>query len=100
MRVAVVSAGQYKKDNKFGRTFCGKVFSDLCDATEMEVPGLGSGRDKVGYEQREVADHAEILDRVRDGYGGVVKLKMKRRQELRVSGKCLLSWLKFCHRCV
>ena len=61
-RVAVVNAGQNERDNKFGGGFGGKVFSDLTDATKMEVAGPGGGRDKVGHGKRAVKDDAEVLD--------------------------------------
>ena len=37
------------RDIKFGSGFSSKVFSDLTDATEMEVAGLGGERDEAGY---------------------------------------------------
>jgi hypothetical protein len=82
-RVAVVDAGQNERDDKFGGGFRGEVFSDKTDATEMEVAGPGSSRNKVGHGQRRVEDDTKVLDRVRDRYGGVVEEKMERGRELR-----------------
>ena len=61
-RVAVVNAGQNERDNKFGGSFGGQVFSDLTDATKMEVAGPGGGRNKVGHGKRGVEDDTEVLD--------------------------------------
>ena len=60
-RVAVVNSGQNERD-KFVGSFSGQAFSDLTDATKMEVAGPGSGRDKV------VEGDTEVLDCVRDEY--------------------------------
>ena len=45
-RAAVVDAKQNKRD-RFGSSFCAELFSDLTDATTIQVTGLGSCRDKV-----------------------------------------------------
>jgi hypothetical protein len=49
----------------------------------MEVAGPGRSRDKVGHGQRGVEDDTKVLDRVRDGYGGVSEKKIERGRELR-----------------
>ena len=43
-RVAVVNAGQNERDNEFGGSFSGQVFSDLTDATKMEDGSSRPGR--------------------------------------------------------
>jgi hypothetical protein len=63
-RVAVVDSGQNERDNEFGGSFSGEVSSDQTDATEMEVAGPGSSRDKVGHRQGGVEDDTEVLDRI------------------------------------
>ena len=49
----------------------------------MEVAGPGGGRNKVGHGKRGVEDDTEVLDRIRDGYVGVVKLEKERGGKLR-----------------
>ena len=82
VRVAVVKARQNERDNKFGGCFSVKVFPDQGDAAEVEEAGAGSSGDNVGHGEGGVEDDPEVLGRIRERYGCVVKVKMERGKEL------------------
>jgi hypothetical protein len=63
-RVAIVNARQNERDNKFGDSLSGEIFSDQADATQMEIASTCSVRDKVGHGERGVENNTKVLGRV------------------------------------